>query len=277
MGRSILESMPDMDPNGVVTGHEETTVLMEQLTIDALKQVDVPPHQATVSIIGAGSIGAASAMMLDGKVKTIVIQDARVDKAERVEEMILNSRSGRGISNYTEVVVVGAEITDEMWESTPANGDLGIDNLGRLRSGDVVLTATSSPKPFVKGRFFEPGTIFVDDSQPPNVTFSEAEGENGGVLVRVVGSAGPVHRTINYGLVDGHEFGCALQTNVTAVHYMETGQLVGACGHVTYERAVAVKNLMETYGVGSPVFERDGIPITGADWDRVRRSRVFRR
>jgi predicted amino acid dehydrogenase len=273
MGEDVAKVLPDMDPNGIVTGHEQTAVLMSRLVIETFRKLEINMAQSSVGVIGAGSIGVASATMLDGTVGRIIIQDKNIERARNARNAIVERRSGRVLEIATEILIVNADLDGTLWDTTPDDVVDGIENLEHLRNVDVLLTATTSTVPFVKGRFFKQGVVFIDDSQPPNVVSSEAERVNRGLLVRVVGFDGGVRRSFDYGLAQGSEFGCAIQTNATALRFIETGELMGGIGRVTYERAMRVKEMTGRYGFGQPVFERDGKLTSDSEWDRVRQVR----
>jgi len=138
-GRIVEAEVPD---SMVGTGHAGTTYLINSTITSAAEQGGIDLGKVLVGIIGCGSIGSAVSLNLDPRVNQIMLSDIDKVRAENLKNEITSKRP--------EVEVVIAESNEEL-----------------AQKSRLIVGAGSNLTPILTRRDIVPGTIIVDDSQPP--------------------------------------------------------------------------------------------------------------
>lgn len=174
----------------ITTGHAGTTWLIEQTLLKAAELGGIDLRSQGVGIIGCGSIGTAAAVRLaEGNVNSFVLFD-------------LNPSSASRLKGQLESLGKSVKIAD---------------SAGKICEGTkIIVSAVSSTSPVLRRDDIRPGTIIVDDSQPPTVLREEVEAAGGVVVWPLAKMPERITREENYnfgpnGVLPGSVWGCEME------------------------------------------------------------------
>lgn len=187
-GRSLEQNIQDVK---FTTGHAFTVAFMNKITEQAAKTLEIDLKRSQVTIIGAnGSIGSAMIeMLLEQGVGGLNLHDTAIMKSA------LRSTREKILSRCSRVKVTGGN--EELREA--------------CRGSRIMLIASSAPEPFIKGEYLDPGTIVINDAQPPGMTLEEAKKK--GETIWVAGTLPEaLSDSFNCGLIGRAEWTCLLET-----------------------------------------------------------------
>lgn len=138
----------------LTTGHAATAVSIVRQYDEALRQSGIAPDDATVAILGVGSVGAG--------VGRLFAHSARVSRPRRIVLVDTAAQQYRLQSLAAEIVgTAGIPVSIERLET---RGTLPPDSRC-YRDANVVISAVSTAYVLDPERA-APGTILIDDSQP---------------------------------------------------------------------------------------------------------------
>jgi predicted amino acid dehydrogenase len=234
----------------ITTGHAGTTWLIEQTLLRAAELGGIDLRSQSVGIIGCGSIGTAAAVRLaEGNVNSFVLFDLNPSSVSRLKGQL----EGLGKS---------VEIADS------AGGVCG--------ETKIIISAVSSISPVLKRNNIRPGTIIVDDSQPPTVLREEAEAAGGVVVWPLAKMPERIRREGNYnfgpnGVLPGSAWGCEMEITTLAFlkrmhsnrvnHRVEPDE-VDLIGRLAREAGFTVDGRLQSFG-----------RIVDANtWEKIRRE-----
>lgn len=187
-GRDIEKRIPGLY---ATTGHAYTTYLIGETLSEAARKVDADLRKSTLAIVGAaGSIGLTCAQMFKDRVRKLITITHHAETSERLGE--LNGALG--------------ENNDRVFRT----GDFRA-----LKEADFIICATTTPEPIIHAGHLKPGTIIIDDSQPPNILREEARAAQS-VVLHVVARTPGIQRDFDYGLPAGCDWACAAEVMAVA-------------------------------------------------------------
>lgn len=228
-GKKLQEQFPERK---VTTGHAFTAHFMNEWTKLAAREQGTEIAKSCVTIIGAnGAIGSAiTKVLLEEGVGELRLHDnenmtgALRKKAEEIEK--------ENPSLTKKIKVTG-----------------GNQKLKEACQGSkIVLVAASTSGPFIKSEHLDPGTIVINDSQPPGITRKEAKKAKATTLWVVGSLPQGVKNTFNSGLIGGADWTCLLEVLAHEV-FPEAFEAVGP---VTVERVRKAKEMARDLGMGLP-------------------------
>ncbi len=148
-GYVLSEGYPDV---GFTTGHAYTIANITEIAHAAAQRLGLSVSEATVAIVGAaGSIGSGCAKLM---------------AAAGVPRLVLIDIVGRdGL----------APLERELARISPGAAIRLSNRLEEIRSADLTIVATNSPRAIVPPDLMRPGAIIIDDSFPKNVPEETAE------------------------------------------------------------------------------------------------------
>ena len=219
------EQFPELE---FVTGHTFTTYYIRRWAEEAASMKGLELKDATVTILGAnGSIGTAMMELLAEKgVKKLILHD------QEGKEKAIEKKAGAfpQLDGKTEITHGGNKNLKAACENA-----------------DIIVSGVAEKRPIIKVEDIKPGTIFIDDSQPP-IFLREVAEQAGVTLLWVVGKLPlGIDRTFDYG-IDG-EWGCAME--VVAKQALGPSSFEGI-GPVNAERVRKAEEIATTLGYELP-------------------------
>lgn len=224
------------------TGHAFTTYYMNEWIKYAAVLQEKDITKVPVTILGAfGSIGSSiTELLAEQGVGKLILHDV----TERVSRLKKNAEVLEGKYPYMRGRIQVTEGGDENLEKA-------------CKSASIIAVATSNAEPFLHARHLNPKSIIVNDSQPPGITFEEAQKAQS-ISPWVVGKLPEgIENTFEYGLLPGSEWTCALEVIAKSVTNGEF-ETVGA---VTRERVKKVGEITRRLGFRMPEPQCFGKPI----------------
>ncbi len=242
-GTKLKEKVSDV---AVVTGHDFTTDFMNEIYNQTARDLDIDPRESQTTVIGAfGSIGTAmTEVLLAEGVRKFHLHDRKImiTALEKRKNEILERADGRGKKLYPNAQI---EITG------------GDDQLKKACEGSkIVLVAASAPEPFIKAEHVDPGTVIINDSQPPSMTSKEAKRGRAKTIWVVGKLPDGFKNTFNYGLVGNAEWTCLLEVIAT-----DAGGYTAETGRVTLERATCAREARRKLKIGLASPQSWGEPV----------------
>jgi len=178
----------------VTTGNSYTVATAVESAREAARVMGHDLKQAAVVILGAtGSIGRVCAMILAREVRsmTLVARDER-----KLEELAAKLLYDTGLA---------VKVTS--------------DSKKALRSGDIVITVTSSLDTLIEPEDLRPGAVVCDVARPRDVSKRVAEARDDVLVIEggVVEIPGDVEFNLNFGFPPKTAYACMAETMVLAL------------------------------------------------------------
>jgi fatty aldehyde-generating acyl-ACP reductase len=176
----------------VTTGNSYTAAMTTAASLEAARRMDLKLGDCTAVVVGAyGTVGQACAQMLARYVPHLILigrQPARLPEVKR------------------KVEAIGARATTTT-------------DLAATRTGDVVLTATSSAKPLINPDDLKPGAVVCDVAMPHNVARQVAEQRHDVLVIEggIVDVPGEADFGFEFGLPPGKAYACMAETMILAM------------------------------------------------------------
>lgn len=257
-GKLIRSSIPDLH---VTTGHSYTIQMLNETTTAAVDRINrlcdeenkLKLNESTVTILGAaGSIGYSAAEYWTGKVRKIVLVDTIRQKG--ILESFIKKHQG---GSEFECITVTDENDGESYSQA-------------LRQSDIILAATTLPKPYIRKEWLPWGAIFVDDSAPFSVDDGIVE-KAGGITLHVVANT-PAGMSWNFDLgpYEG-SYGCGAEVASLAAQGLYDR---GVVGKVTPESIAFVTEAAKHTGFGLGPLQSFGRPKTDSDFAKIVGARM---
>ncbi|MDP2637962.1 MAG: hypothetical protein Q8P26_02795 [Candidatus Levybacteria bacterium] len=222
-GLSLQKNIKDLE---VVTGHAFTVAFMNEITKQTAQDLKEDLRNLKITIVGAyGSIGSAmTEILLREGARRLSLHD----KEDRIGS--LEARRMKILENYPDAQI----------GVTGGNSSLR----DACRESRIVEVAASAPEPFIKGEHVDPGTIVINDSQPPSMTVEEAKkGKSKTIWVVGMLPHGFVN-TFHYGLNQA-EWTCLLEVIARDIGEKE----IEGTGPVNPERAAKAWKVAQKLGM----------------------------
>ncbi len=229
----------------VTTGNTYTTTTAIQGTMQAAKEMDIDPSQATLAVVGAtGSIGQACAkVMAPDFIKTIIVGR---DK-DRLNELKDN------------ISVFGEEGIEA---STSVEDAVG--------KADVIVTVTGATGSVIKPGSIKSGAIICDVARPRDVS-RKVSVERDDVLVidgSIVKAPGDVSFNFDFGPPPGMCEGCVGETIILALERRYENYTIGK--NITVDKVKEMEMLAEKHGFTLAGLRRHEQLITISEIDKIK-------
>lgn len=233
-GQTIEQEVPGLY---VTTGHGYTTYLLEETAREAARQAGIALEDERVGIIGCGSIGRAMALKLASEnVRQFVLSDIDMRVAKALQATLQEQ--------HENIDVIIANSNKEACENSL-----------------FLIGAASSHRPILNGEI-QPGTIFIDDSQPPMVERDHLSKKSGVYVWPIAQAPNSIQRVgYNYGpngLLPGTEWGCGgelwtlLMSNTlieNRINRAVTPDMVNNIGRLAASVGFRLSDPLQSYGV----------------------------
>lgn len=219
-GQTIEKLVPGIM---VTTGHALTTYYIKETLLHAAREINLNIKDSSITIIGAnGSIGTSTTTMLVGEVNRLTL----VDKPQNTG--VLKQKVQRLPTNSTQICVE-EDLDRALWQA-----DFVISAIANQDSDAIINTSQ-----------LRPGTIIIDDSQPPSISLETAQKADCLLLWPLVQAPEGIKRSFDYGLLPSSEWGCAAEV-ITIV--LTSRYDLRTVGPVTTQRAEEVGKLSKKAG-----------------------------
>jgi fatty aldehyde-generating acyl-ACP reductase len=172
----------------ITTGHAYTAHNVTANVFELIEKLGINKSHCKIAIVGsAGSIGATSAKIIarEGYPSLLLIDLVRKhDKVMELEKEIREINPD-----------IKTEITDDM---------------NRLLTADVIITATNTPDALILSKHLKTGAVVVDDAQPSDVSDEVIERDDVLVIEAGVVHTPEINSNFNFGLKNRNDNFCCL-------------------------------------------------------------------
>lgn len=254
LGTDLEIEFPELN---VTTGHALTCYTLNQTRLAATRELGIDSKETTVAIVGAaGSIGAALAEMCVSQVKKLLLFD-KLSKKGKLESFAEGKK------------LRGAEVTMGIY-GVVNNQD---EQYQKLREADVIITATTQDRPFIRPEWLE-AAVLIDDAAPHNVSKGVAEVSGGVSLDVLVSMPQGFSWNFDFGLVHGSSYACGAEGASLAAQGLYDRGHTGPVTNGTIDR---IAQLASRTGFGLAPFQSFGELKTREDFARLRERMILKR
>lgn len=184
-----LDILPHLKTMGVTTGRAYTTKTVTDYVKTCVEQFGYTKDNVRLAIVGAGgSVGSSCAKLLaTWGIKQMLF----IDLPKRAEHLKKSIHHIKSIYPMTQI------------ETSHAISD--------IKGWDIIIAATNAPEALLRDEDISPGTIIVDDAQPPDVPREVIRNRNDILCIEggVIHTPG-IKCNFNLGLVDREDTFCCL-------------------------------------------------------------------
>ncbi|MEW5884589.1 MAG: shikimate dehydrogenase [Armatimonadota bacterium] len=229
------ETIAKRSPIPVTTGNSLTVATAIEGAMDAARQMEIVPAQATLAVVGAtGSIGRTCALIMAPSFRRTILVGRDLERTQAVAAE----------------VGMNAEATTDP---------------SRIREADVVVTVTSAGAALIQPEMLKPGAVVCDVARPRDVSLRVARERNDVLVIEggVVEVPGEVDFGFNFGFPPKTAYACMSETMALALEERAEPFTVGK--HVSPEQVREIQALAARHGfrlAGFRSFERAVSPET---------------
>jgi len=212
------ETIAKRSPIPVTTGNSLTVATAIEGAMEAARQMEIVPSEATLAVVGAtGSIGRTCALIM----------------APSFRRTILVGR------DFERTRAVAAEVGADAEATTDPN---------RIREADVVITVTSAGAALIQPEMLKPGAVVCDVARPRDVSLRVARERNDVLVIEggVVEVPGEVDFGFNFGFPPKTAYACMSETMALALEERAEAFTVGK--HVSPEQVREIQALAARHG-----------------------------
>ncbi|MEA5091702.1 Aminotransferase PigE [bioreactor metagenome] len=230
----------------VTSGNSYTVATALQGTEEAMKCLGRNLADADVTIVGAtGSIGAACAKILSGKVRHMtLVARHKAPLEELAQELVTYVREGVEVSS---------------------------DIKSSLKNADVVLTVTSAVDCLIEPGDLKSGAVVCDVARPRNVSKAVSASRKDVLVIEggVIRVPGNVNFGFNFGFPPRTSYACMAETMLLALEGRYENFTLGR--NITIEQIETISALADKHNFTLAGFRNFERPVTEEEIANVRR------
>jgi predicted amino acid dehydrogenase len=230
----------------VTTGDSYTIAVAVEATLNAARQLNIKPEEATAAVVGAtGSIGRVCAQKLATQVGRIILVGRRRESLQEIAALV--EASGQA------AVQISTTMSD-------------------LRQAEMVLTVTNAIEAVIQPEHLKSGAVVCDVARPRDVSRQVVE-ERDDLLVidgGMVKVPGPVNFNFDFGFPPGKAYACMAETITLALEGYQQSYTLGK--EITLDQVETMHAMATKHGFRVSGFRCFELPVTDARIDQIKRN-----